>query len=162
MDGHPGHDQEPRADFVNAQRQVLLSIPSDQPSVSGLPTSMYFHQPTFDRQLRVAVMDLPNVTVGLRSTDRRLRRHPAANARSRSPRPKQSSDRRPRTWLLANHGSRLTTILSGLRAVMYTSGSLSLAFASMCGKWGGTKTKSPRRGRPIRRSSRQRRFARAR
>ena len=58
----------PGVDFVNAERRVLLSIPSDQPSVSGLPTSMYFHQPSFDRALRGAVAGMPNVTVLLSTT----------------------------------------------------------------------------------------------
>jgi 3-(3-hydroxy-phenyl)propionate hydroxylase len=55
-------------DFVTAGRELLLRIPSDQPSVSGLPLSMYFHQPTVDRALRAAAIALPTVTAELRRT----------------------------------------------------------------------------------------------
>ena len=55
-------------DFVTARRELLLRIPSDQPSVSGLPLSMYFHQPSVDRALRDAASRLPSVTAELRRT----------------------------------------------------------------------------------------------
>jgi 3-(3-hydroxy-phenyl)propionate hydroxylase len=52
-------------DFISADGDVLLRIPGNQPSVSGLPASMYFHQPPFDRQLRMAVAALPTIEVRL-------------------------------------------------------------------------------------------------
>src|SRR5260221_13801710 len=48
-------------DFINADGEVLLRIPGNQPSVSGLPASMYFHQPPFDRLLRATVAAMPTV-----------------------------------------------------------------------------------------------------
>src|SRR4051794_13612773 len=50
-------------DFVTADRQLLIRIPGDQRSVSGLPASMYFHQPGFDRALRATAAALPTVTI---------------------------------------------------------------------------------------------------
>ena len=44
---------------------------------------------------------------------------------------------------LENSSSRFTTMFPGVRAVSQISSSSSLRFASMCGKNGGTKTKSP-------------------
>src|SRR5262249_34114594 len=55
-------------DFITARRDVLLRIPSDQPSVSGLPLSMYFYQPILDRALRSAALALPTVRAELRRT----------------------------------------------------------------------------------------------
>jgi 3-(3-hydroxy-phenyl)propionate hydroxylase len=55
----------PGLDFINADGEVLLRIPGSQPSVSGLPASMYFHQPPFDRQLRATVARMPTVDVRL-------------------------------------------------------------------------------------------------
>jgi 3-(3-hydroxy-phenyl)propionate hydroxylase len=52
-------------DFVTASRELLMRIPGDQGSVSGLPASMYFHQPEFDRTLRRAAAALPSVHVTL-------------------------------------------------------------------------------------------------
>jgi 3-(3-hydroxy-phenyl)propionate hydroxylase len=52
-------------DFVSPSGQVILRIPSDQPSVSGLPTSMYFHQPNFDRTVRATAAAHPTVEVQL-------------------------------------------------------------------------------------------------
>jgi 3-(3-hydroxy-phenyl)propionate hydroxylase len=42
-----------------------MRVPGDQSSVSSLPASMYFHQPEFDRRLRMACAGMPNVTVHL-------------------------------------------------------------------------------------------------
>ena len=58
-------------DFTNAAGEVLLRIPGDQPSISGLPSSMYFHQPSFDRALRARVAEIPRVEVrlGVEMTD---------------------------------------------------------------------------------------------
>jgi 3-(3-hydroxy-phenyl)propionate hydroxylase len=55
----------PGLDFVNGERTLLFRIPGNQLSVSGLPASMYFHQPDFDRRLRAAVGALPGVDVRL-------------------------------------------------------------------------------------------------
>jgi 3-(3-hydroxy-phenyl)propionate hydroxylase len=52
-------------DFITADGDVLLRIPGNQPSVSGLPASMYFHQPPFDRRLRASVAAMPTVDVRL-------------------------------------------------------------------------------------------------
>ena len=52
-------------DFVAADGELLARIPSDQPNTSGLPTSMYFFQPTLDRAVREAVSAMPSVTVQL-------------------------------------------------------------------------------------------------
>lgn len=58
-------------DFINGSGELLLRIPGDQPSISGLPSSMYFHQPSFDRTLRKRVAELPSVSVrlGVEMTD---------------------------------------------------------------------------------------------
>jgi 3-(3-hydroxy-phenyl)propionate hydroxylase len=55
-------------EFWAADRSLLFRVPADQPSVSGLPTSMYFHQPGFDATLRKSLGDLPNVEVRLGRT----------------------------------------------------------------------------------------------
>jgi 3-(3-hydroxy-phenyl)propionate hydroxylase len=52
-------------EFVTADHQVLIRIPANQESVSGLPASMYFHQPRFDRTLRAAAAKLPTVDLRL-------------------------------------------------------------------------------------------------
>ena len=54
-----------RLDIVNADHEVLARTPADQPSVSGLPTSIYFYQPNFDRTLRKQVSSHDNVTIHL-------------------------------------------------------------------------------------------------
>jgi 3-(3-hydroxy-phenyl)propionate hydroxylase len=54
-----------RLDLLNAEKQVLVSIPADQPSLSGLPSSVYFYQPEFDGTLRETVAAMPGVTVRL-------------------------------------------------------------------------------------------------
>jgi 3-(3-hydroxy-phenyl)propionate hydroxylase len=50
-------------DFVTAGGDLLVRIPGDQRSISGLPASMYFHQPGFDRAIREAAAALPSVTI---------------------------------------------------------------------------------------------------
>jgi 3-(3-hydroxy-phenyl)propionate hydroxylase len=55
----------PGLDFVTAAGQLLFQLPSDRLSISGLPTSMYFHQPGFDRSVRAAVAALENVDIRL-------------------------------------------------------------------------------------------------
>lgn len=55
----------PGLDFLTAAGEVLASIPGDQGSPSGLPASMYFHQPGFDRTLRETVASIPSVEVHL-------------------------------------------------------------------------------------------------
>jgi 3-(3-hydroxy-phenyl)propionate hydroxylase len=47
--------------FVTADERVLAEIPGNQSSPSGLPASMYFHQPGFDRTLRETVVAMPGV-----------------------------------------------------------------------------------------------------
>ncbi len=54
-----------RLDLLNARHEVLLSIPADQPSVSGLPTSVYFYQPEFDTILREKAASYATVDVRL-------------------------------------------------------------------------------------------------
>jgi len=55
----------PGLDFVTAEGRLLMRVPGDQSSVSSLPSSMYFHQPEFDRCLRQACARMPNVSVHL-------------------------------------------------------------------------------------------------
>ncbi len=55
----------PGLDFVTADGQLLFQLPSDRLSISGLPASMYFHQPGFDRAMRASAAALPNVDVRL-------------------------------------------------------------------------------------------------
>lgn len=57
----PAMISNPGLDFVAADGSILMQIPSDQPSVSGLPTSMYFHQPMFDRTVRATAAKRPTV-----------------------------------------------------------------------------------------------------
>lgn len=52
-------------DFVTARGELLARIPSDQPSASGLPSSMYFFQPMLDSLVRRSVSALPSVQVRL-------------------------------------------------------------------------------------------------
>lgn len=54
-----------RLDLLDAQREVLVRIPADQESISGLPTSVYFYQPEFDAILRDVAAGYPNVAVHL-------------------------------------------------------------------------------------------------
>jgi 3-(3-hydroxy-phenyl)propionate hydroxylase len=55
-------------DLVNASHQLLVRVPANQDSVSGLPTSVYFYQPEFDAVLRDTVSAMPNVEVHLGTT----------------------------------------------------------------------------------------------
>lgn len=48
-------------DLVNAGHELLLRVDASQPSVSGLPTSVYFYQPDFDQALRQAITAMPGV-----------------------------------------------------------------------------------------------------
>ena len=53
----------PGIDFVTASGELMLRIPGDVPSASGLPASKFFFQPTFDRQVRTAAAAFPSVDV---------------------------------------------------------------------------------------------------
>ena len=55
----------PGVDFVTASRELLMRIPGNLRSVSGLPASMYFHQPSFDRVIRRVANALAAVDVRL-------------------------------------------------------------------------------------------------
>jgi len=46
-------------DLVDADHNLLVRIPVGKRSISGLPASMYFYQPTFDRILTASVAVLP-------------------------------------------------------------------------------------------------------
>ncbi|MGK2932870.1 MAG: bifunctional 3-(3-hydroxy-phenyl)propionate/3-hydroxycinnamic acid hydroxylase [Solirubrobacterales bacterium] len=61
----PSTIPNPGIEFRAADGDVLMRLPGDQPTWSGVPTSVYFHQPGFDRTLRAAVTALPNVDVHL-------------------------------------------------------------------------------------------------
>lgn len=52
-------------ELMSADLELLARLPGDQPTVSGLPASMYFHQPGFDRALRRTAAELPGVEVML-------------------------------------------------------------------------------------------------
>lgn len=52
-----------RLDLLDAERRPLATIAADQESISGLPTSVYFYQPEFDRLLRQKAMSYPSVDV---------------------------------------------------------------------------------------------------
>jgi 2-polyprenyl-6-methoxyphenol hydroxylase-like FAD-dependent oxidoreductase len=52
-------------DFVTASGELLMQVPSSQTSSSGIPPSMYFHQPDLDRRVRAAVSALPSVEIRL-------------------------------------------------------------------------------------------------
>jgi 2-polyprenyl-6-methoxyphenol hydroxylase-like FAD-dependent oxidoreductase len=49
-------------DLVDADHELLVRVPGDQETISGLPASMYFYQPAFDRLLSSAVSAMPSVT----------------------------------------------------------------------------------------------------
>jgi 3-(3-hydroxy-phenyl)propionate hydroxylase len=57
----------PGIDFLGADDGLLMRQPADMPTWSGVPTSVYFHQPGFDTALRAAVDALPEVDVRLES-----------------------------------------------------------------------------------------------
>jgi 3-(3-hydroxy-phenyl)propionate hydroxylase len=50
-------------DLVDAELNVLATVPGNQSSVSGLPASMYFYQPTFDRTLARTVAGIRGIDV---------------------------------------------------------------------------------------------------
>jgi 3-(3-hydroxy-phenyl)propionate hydroxylase len=52
-------------DFITSGDELLIRVPGNQSSISGLPASMYFHQPNFDRSVRRAVSALDGVDVRL-------------------------------------------------------------------------------------------------
>jgi 3-(3-hydroxy-phenyl)propionate hydroxylase len=55
----------PGIDFTTADGDLLVRVPGDIPSVSGLPASMYFYQPVFDRTVRASAAANPTVDVRL-------------------------------------------------------------------------------------------------
>jgi 3-(3-hydroxy-phenyl)propionate hydroxylase len=55
----------PGIDFTTADGELLVRIPGDIPSVSGLPASMYFFQPIFDQTVRETAASCPTVDVRL-------------------------------------------------------------------------------------------------
>jgi 3-(3-hydroxy-phenyl)propionate hydroxylase len=59
----PGMRPNKGLDFVTANGELLVRIPGDQRSISGLPASMYFHQPGFDRAIRDTAAALASVTI---------------------------------------------------------------------------------------------------
>jgi 3-(3-hydroxy-phenyl)propionate hydroxylase len=63
----PSTIPNPGIDFVGSDRQLLMRLPADQSTWSGVPTSVYFHQPGFDRALRASVGSLPSVEVRLQT-----------------------------------------------------------------------------------------------
>jgi 3-(3-hydroxy-phenyl)propionate hydroxylase len=63
----PSMIPNPGIDFVGLDGDLIMRLPADQSTWSGVPTSVYFHQPGFDRALRAALADLPNVDVRLRT-----------------------------------------------------------------------------------------------
>lgn len=52
-----------RLDLLDADRCPLVTVAADQRSISGLPTSVYFYQPEFDRLLRQKATSYPSVDV---------------------------------------------------------------------------------------------------
>jgi 3-(3-hydroxy-phenyl)propionate hydroxylase len=63
----PSMIPNPGLDFVSADRELLMQIPggAGNGSVSGLPPSLYFHQPGFDRAVRTAALAQPSVEARL-------------------------------------------------------------------------------------------------
>jgi len=57
----PRMSPNPGVDFVTAVPQLRMRIPGNLPSVSGLPASMYFHQPPVDRARGRVAAALPSV-----------------------------------------------------------------------------------------------------
>jgi 3-(3-hydroxy-phenyl)propionate hydroxylase len=49
--------------LLDADRRPLATVAADQESVSGLPTSVYFYQPEFDRLLRQKAASYPSADV---------------------------------------------------------------------------------------------------
>ncbi|HUF97762.1 MAG TPA: FAD-dependent monooxygenase, partial [Ilumatobacter sp.] len=52
-------------ELVSADHTLLVRVDGGQPSISGLPSSMYFYQPIVDRTIRDVVAALPSVSVCL-------------------------------------------------------------------------------------------------
>ena len=61
----PSMIPNPGIDFVGLDGDLIMRLPADQSTWSGVPTSVYFHQPGFDRALRAKLAELPNVEVRL-------------------------------------------------------------------------------------------------
>jgi 3-(3-hydroxy-phenyl)propionate hydroxylase len=61
----PSTIPNPGIDFLGQDDQLLMRQPADMPTWSGVPTSVYFHQPGFDTALRNAVTALPGVDLRL-------------------------------------------------------------------------------------------------
>lgn len=75
----PGMQPNPGLEFVTADQRTLVQVPGTRANRSGLPPSMYFHQPDFDRRIRTAVEASPTATshvnrrvVGLEHDDDRV------------------------------------------------------------------------------------------
>ena len=64
----PNMSINPGTDCVTADRRLLFRLPSDRPTSSGLPVSAYFHQPTFDTELRRTVSSLRSVETRLETS----------------------------------------------------------------------------------------------
>ncbi|MEW1823111.1 bifunctional 3-(3-hydroxy-phenyl)propionate/3-hydroxycinnamic acid hydroxylase [Arthrobacter sp. NPDC080031] len=58
----PGMIPNPGLEFRSGDGVPLMRIPGDQGSISGLPASMYFHQPTLDTALRRRALEHPNIS----------------------------------------------------------------------------------------------------
>jgi 3-(3-hydroxy-phenyl)propionate hydroxylase len=61
----PSTIPNPGIEFLGADGGLLMRQPADMPTWSGVPTSVYFHQPGFDTALRTAVAGLPDVDLRL-------------------------------------------------------------------------------------------------
>src|SRR4051812_28833507 len=101
----PGMRPNKGLDFVTADRQMLIRIPGDQRSVSGLPASMYFHQPGFDRALRAAAGALPTVTIRTGTEFQSLTQHADAVTVTTSTKD-GVSDELTASWVVGCDGAR--------------------------------------------------------
>jgi 3-(3-hydroxy-phenyl)propionate hydroxylase len=63
----PSTIPNPGIEFLGQDGGLLMRQPADMPTWSGVPTSVYFHQPGFDTALRAAVAGLPGVDLRLES-----------------------------------------------------------------------------------------------
>jgi 3-(3-hydroxy-phenyl)propionate hydroxylase len=61
----PSTIPNPGIEFIGQDGDLLMRQPADMPTWSGVPTSVYFHQPGFDTALRAAVAELPEVELRL-------------------------------------------------------------------------------------------------
>jgi 3-(3-hydroxy-phenyl)propionate hydroxylase len=68
----PDMRANPGMDYVNAARQLLARVSSNRPSASGFPSSMYFHQPGYDRAVRRTVSAWPTVRMFLETAAQRF------------------------------------------------------------------------------------------